>query len=506
MKQGYSDSNSWRFIGAFVLCMVLALVGYSLFFRYKVMRDPTVVPLSYKQLLIEKVEGPRILIESGSNGLHAFDPELVEELTGYPTVILADHAGASLHDKIDRLYKFTVPGDIIVLPLEWNYYHAPDLSENHLRSLFDRGRGYFYSLPWWKQWLRAYSTPLAMVAAELFVETESRRPDYFSELDRLRYFRDHNFMKAPNGEAVISADVERLPVDSDCDGYIIPEFATGPISFTGEFKDALERLAELQDVKNVKVILTAPIVVGEDCYQNYGASLEPMVEKTRALCEELGLPHQLDFRRYAMPVEYLLDTHFHVSEEGSEVVTPLFIGDLVEAGLIQPHTLVPGQSVREQMPEIFSNLKLDLLAARMPRWHGNPTAVVDGDDRAHFFFDDAEWYEEESWGRWAKKAVVNVIFAPDSNFSYDGIYINANYFNGSQRTKVYLNDHLVAEQDFTKDHLIELEQPLKAYLDDRGLILMKFGSTDLTSPAEVDGSKDVRKLKFGLHSLQLMKH
>ena len=447
---------------------------------------------------------PRILVESGSNGLHAFDPEMVESLTGYPTLILADHAGASLHDKIDRLYKYAEKGDVILLPLEWNYYHAPDLSENHLKSMFDRGRGYYYSLPWWKQWLRAYSTPLAMVAAELMVEEDLRSSDYFSELERLRYFHDHNFLKAPNGEAVVGENVVKLPKDSDCDGYIIPEFAQGPIPFTNNFRDALKELSRLQRRKGVTVILTAPVVVGADCYQRYGENLDQMVEETAKLCDKLGISHQLEFRRYAMPAEYLLDTHFHVTRDGSEVVTPLVIGDLVDAGWLRPKSLPESQRVAAQIPGILEELKLDLLANRMSRWRGNPTAVVDGDDRGQFFFDDGAWYPEEEWGRWAQGAVAKLIFAPDQHFQYDGIYVNANYFNGSQKTRVYLNDQLVAEQDFTENHTIELTKGMRDYLGDRQLAVLSFESTDLASPQQLDGSSDVRRLKFGLHSLELI--
>ena len=502
MKAEINSQNSWKFVASFGCCLLMLVSGYGLWFRYQVMRDPTVVPVSYKQMLLAQIPGPRLLIESGSNGLHAFDPALVESLTGYPTLILADHAGASLHDKVERLWRYAVSGDIILLPLEWNYYHSPDLSQNHLRSMLDLGRGYFYSLSLWQRWKRAFETPLGVVVPELTKAAEARDTDYFEELQRLQFFHDHHFLKAPNGEAVIGEETRLLAKDSDCDAYILPEFSQGPISSTREFRRELRSLAKLQRARGVKVILTAPVVVGIDCYAHYGDALEPMVRETERLCNRLGLDHLLDFRRYALPATYLLDTHFHINREGSEVLTPLMIGDLVEAGSIKPKKLLPGQTVAAQIPAILKAQHLHLFSEKMPLWKGNPTALVDGDDRGQFYFGE-DWYEEENWGRWARGKVASILVRPDPHFQYTGIYVNATYFNGTQKTRVYLNDQLIAEQDFTENHLIKLEKPLAEYLGANPLAIFRFESTDLMIPRTLDGSNDDRALKFGLHSLEM---
>jgi len=504
MTQHQETQNSTRFAILFALCLCLANLGYAFFFRYAVIRDDTTVPVSFKQLLLEKIQGPRILIDSGSSGLHAFDAKLVESLIGFPTVLLSDHAGASLHDKVERLWKYSKPGDIVILPLEWNYYHAPDLSENHLRSLVDMGRGYFYSLPFDEQLMRAFVTPLSVVADELLKSGDGKTDDYATELKRLQFFHDHHFLKAPNGGIVVSPDKKKLPRDSDCDGYIIPEFAKGPIGFTKEFEASIRSLARLQKKREVQIILTAPVVVGADCYERYGASLQPMVDQTVSLCAKLGIRCLMDFRRYALPVDYLLDTHFHVTAEGSEIATPMIVGDIVAKGWITPKTLIKGTSVEDQIPVIFRDEFFSVIRAKMPFWHGNPTRIVDGDDREQFYFGQ-DWYDEEDWGRWASVEDASIIFRPDPKFEYEGIYVNAQYFNGSQKTKVTLNGHLIAEQDFSEDHLIHLEKPLARYLDGDPMAVLSFGSSNRISPDKLGTGSDIRQLKFGLHSLELIR-
>ena len=496
--------TSRRFLTTLAWVLPVWVLLYALCFRFCIVRDPTVVPVSYKQLLLEHVEGPRILIEGGSNGLHAFDPHLVEQLTGYPTLILSDHAGASLSDKVQRLRRYAHPGDIVLLPLEWNYYHAPDLNENHLRSLMDRGRSYYYSLPLWQQLRRAFAMPLSVVASEGIHAVKQQSETYADEMQRLQLFENHWVQRAPNGQAVLGPNLERLPEDSDCDGYILPEFEGGPIPFTQAFEGSLRQLARLQREKGLTVVLLPPVVVGANCYERNGAHLEVMLEQVRRLCVELELRHLFDFHRYAMPSEFLLDTHFHVTAEGSEVVTPLVMGDLVEAGWIVPRPRNEAHRVVDQIPRILESLRMDLLRRKLPLWQGNPTTVVDGGIREQFYFGD-DWHDPEPWGRWVRVSPARVIVRPDPELEYKGVYLNAQYFNGSQQTRVWLNGHRIAEQDFTQNHRIELEKPLHEFLDGEPLAVFTFESSEAVSPFQIEGSSDKRQLKFGLHSLELLR-
>lgn len=496
--------KSQHFLRTLAWALPLSVVLYALCFRFWIVRDPTVIPVSYKQLLLEHVEGPRILIEGGSNGLHAFDPGLVEQLTGYPTLILSDHAGASLSDKVQRLRRYAHPGDIVLLPLEWNYYHAPDLNENHLRSLMDRGRSYYYSLPFWKQLWRAYAMPLSVVASEGIHAVKQQSESYADEMQRLQLFENHWVQRAPNGQAVLGPNLERLPDNSDCDGYILPEFEGGPIPITHAFGRSLRELARLQRERKLTVVLLPPVVVGANCYERNGAHLEVMLEEVRELCVDLGLRHLFDVHRYAMPSEFLLDTHFHVTPEGSEVVTPLVIGDLVEAGWIVPRPGDETHRVSDQISQILEMLRMDLLRRKLPLWQGNPTTVVDGQIREQFYFGD-DWHDPEPWGRWARVPKARVIVRPDPELEYTGIYVNAQYFNGSQQTRVWLNGHLIAEQDFTHNHRIVFDRPLHKILDGEPLAVFAFESSGAVSPSQIERSDDKRQLKFGLHSLELLR-
>lgn len=494
--------KSRQFIFGFGICFVVAMITYSLFFQLRVVKNQSVVPASYKQFLLEEIEGARIIIDGGSNGLHAFDARLMEELTGHPVLILSDHAGASLHDKIERLCKSAREGDVVILSLEWNYYHVSDLSDVHLRTSLKRGNYYFHSLPWWQQWKRAFKTPPTMVIQKLMAPSEVREDSYVDELNRLQFYYDHNLSKAPNGEAVVPDVLEMRDKKSICDDYILPEFAHGTVPLSKDFVKSIRMLKKLKK-RGIEVVIIPPLVIGFDCYERYGHELDEMLRKAYRLFDREGLNYFSDYRSSAFPAEYMLDTHFHIIEAGRAIYTPTLLGKLISKGWLKPHADEEISGVSDQIPDLLKQAKLKLMAQKMPIWRGNPTEITLGDDRQCFYF-WSHWYEEETWGRWASGEVAELIFRPDPKYSYSGIYINAQYFNGSQKTRIFINDQLVTEQDLTLDHLVVLDESLKKWMHGSSIVRLRFESSELASPAIIGGVDDPRLLKFGLHSLELI--
>lgn len=496
------DRKSKQFLGVFISAIVLLVVSYSCFFRYGVVKQRNVVPQTYKQFLLENVEGPRIIIDSGSNGLHSIEGELFESLTGYPTIILSDHAGASLQDKLKRLLRYAKPGDRVILPLEWNYYYYEDLGEVHLRTSLNEVSNYYWSLPLLDQFSRAFKTPFRMVAQRLYASESRGIEDWKSEIDRLQFYYNHNFKNDPYGGVILNNDVLLNPAKSICDDYVIPELAQRK-SISKDFKASLRILQKLRR-KNIDLILIPPVVVGNDCYEKYANHLDELLVEAHHAFDRSELSYIADYQKYAFEGRYIQDTHFHINEEARNLYTANLVEDLVACGWLVPQELKPESRVIEQVPPKLLEKRFDVLSEKMNTWRGNPTEVYFGDDRNVFYFGE-DWYPEEmDRGRWALKAISEVVFRPESPAGISGVYLNAYYFNGSQATKVFLNGEYVGSQDFTLEHLLKLPKPLSEYLKGTELIRMRFESSGLISPYEVDGSVDHRKLKFGLHSIELI--
>jgi hypothetical protein len=490
-----------NFVILWPLVLLCTLLGYAWGFRTYLVKEAPVVPASYKDWLLRELPGPRILIDSGSNAFHSINGELMESLTGYPVVLLSDHAGASFHDKCERLIRFTHSGDLCILPLEWSYYVQDDLSNLHLQSSLSEGSHYLHALPLGKQLQRAFQTPWMTSFSRLLDGHWHERDRYADELQRLTFFHDHHWAKDPSGGATDLENLKNPSLAGDCDAYILSPLLKQERALSPDFRHNLRHLATALRKKGVKLILIPPAVAGDNCYLGHSERLEKTLNAAIRFCQSIGVPILSDYRRHAYPTESFLNTHYHIDPKARDHHTPLLVQDLLENGFLSPRESA-APPLKAQVPALLEASRLKLLAAKMPRWKGNPTEITAGNDQGIFFF-GKDWYAEDPMGRWAIGTTAEVNFCPDPKHDYEAIYVNARYYAGTQRTRILLNGELIAEQDLEENHLIRLPRPLSTYLKTTPVVTLSFISSDLISPQQHEASNDHRPLKFGLHSLEL---
>ena len=478
------------------------LVGlYAWLFKTTIVTPDPVVPHSYKHFLLEYVEGPRIIVESGSNGYHSIDGQLMESLTGYPTIILSDYAAASLSDKIERLYTYAHPGDIIIMPLEWGYYISDDLSWLHLRTSIDDTNFYYHSLPLISQLKRAFETPWSIVCNQCYGASWDE-DDFFGQMDRIDNFLKKNLRNAPCGGAGNTEWQRKSAKESNCDDYIFSKFTEARPDLSNDFKDSMGKLSRLQRDKGVRVIIIPPVVVGYDCYQRGGEKLAQLFPQAEEVFKENHLDYLEDYERYVFGGDHFLNTHYHIDEDAREAYTPMILGDLVAADLIQVKDR-SGSSLIEQIPGLVSKMREELFERDMPGWKGNLVSILDGRHQGLFFL-GADWNNEENWGIWAKGEEAEIVFHPGSPGKYYGIRLEGRYFNGSQETAIYINDQLVGRHDFSISPDFYFGKSLRKWMGDSSVVHMRFESSDLKSPLETGAGNDERPLKFGIDTLQLL--
>jgi len=182
------SKNNVKQLSKFMACLVgttaMCLSAYTLTVNSLV--QSSAIPATYKWFLLKEVPGPRIIFESGSNSHHAIDTDAVGEALGITAINIADNGGYAIEDKITRLEIYARPGDIVVLPLEWTFYHREKLTDNYVETLFTDNRDYYQSMPVIKRVQRALSLPPEKVIKEIHKkksrpvrETESPAKDLF---------------------------------------------------------------------------------------------------------------------------------------------------------------------------------------------------------------------------------------------------------------------------------------------------------------------------------------
>jgi len=131
-----------------------------------------------KEYIAEMAKGtPRILILSGSSSLFGINSEIIEQKTGYRTVNLACHGAFPFEYLAEQAQKFSVPGDVIVMPLEFSKYRSETYNDWFTNQIITWRTDYFKNLPYYRKLKFIYSiSPNRVISGILTKLFEGRLP------------------------------------------------------------------------------------------------------------------------------------------------------------------------------------------------------------------------------------------------------------------------------------------------------------------------------------------
>ena len=252
-------------LGRFCLSMfavgALSLGGYALLVDTRVQASE--IPGTYKWFLLKTTPGPRIIFESGSNSHHALDTDAIGKAMGMTAINIADNAGYALEDKVTRLETYTRPGDIVVLPLEWSFYHREKLTDNYVETLFNSNRDYYRSMPAHKRLQRALSLPPSKVAAEFF--RPKSETAYAQESPAKDLFLSALTQSSGHLSQAKSRGPEEGVAEQSCDEYALGDAAARKrLMVARNIAPALNRLQALK-ARGVAVHFAWPVLAGDGC-------------------------------------------------------------------------------------------------------------------------------------------------------------------------------------------------------------------------------------------------
>ncbi|SUX27932.1 Uncharacterised protein [Cedecea davisae] len=76
----------------------------------------------FKGMVSDGISTKKIMVVSGSNSLFSIDSDIISNKTRMPVVNLATHAGLDINYHAFIIKKYMKPGDVVVMPLEYEYY------------------------------------------------------------------------------------------------------------------------------------------------------------------------------------------------------------------------------------------------------------------------------------------------------------------------------------------------------------------------------------------------
>ena len=460
----------------------------------------TKVPASYKWFLLKDVPGPRIIIESGSNSYHAIDTDALGAALGMTAINIADNGGYALEDKVTRLETYARPGDVVVLPLEWTFYHREKLTDNYVDTLFTSNRDYYRTMPTLKRVKRALSLPPEKIIEQISkkkgqaaLETESPAQSLF--ISALTQSTGHQSRRHSTGPGLGAAE-------QSCDDYVLGKAAQRKnLTLGANIKPALNRLKALK-ARGVDIHFAWPVLAGDDCLSDpaYVTGFRVQIEHAvnKAGFEFLGTPGQ---SLYGQDVQD--DSPYHITTAGTDIHTVQMIGFLKAQGYgTSADPLDIKTFARHRLFELELAQATPITQPVLPI--GQTIAMDNSDLRRHVDF-TAGWWAFEPYGRWMRdnRAMLRVTL-PEDTSENSVLKIQGITKSGQlERVNVSVNGQLVKSAMFGES--APLLVPVARL--PRGIALSIFLSLPDAgipqSPLERGENEDARSMTLHLQNIEL---
>lgn len=130
----------------------------------------------FKESIANKLPSPRIMIVSGSNGLYGISARMIEDTTGVPTVNFATQVQVSLDYLLEKAKQNARPGDVLILPLEYEFYFRKDeTTEVFSDYVLGGDPAYFQKLPRRDKFWIIASASFVDICRRIFLGAENLR-------------------------------------------------------------------------------------------------------------------------------------------------------------------------------------------------------------------------------------------------------------------------------------------------------------------------------------------
>lgn len=123
-----------------------------------------------KTHLAKKITSPKLIVISGSNALYGINSELISKKIHRPVVNMGIHAGLPLDWLFTLAETVAKPGDILILPLEWEYYMNSFVFPSSwvFRQVAAWDIDYFYSLNLIRKLIFIFSEPMPDLMTNIY--------------------------------------------------------------------------------------------------------------------------------------------------------------------------------------------------------------------------------------------------------------------------------------------------------------------------------------------------
>ncbi|WP_417490760.1 hypothetical protein [Maricaulis sp.] len=290
------------------LALIAATVGLVLFLSGRMVGGDgawTSWSLDRKEEAAAQIDRPKLFFISGSSGNFGYSAEQLSDALGVDVVNLASHAGLSVPYFAYLATRNAEPGDVVVLPLEYEAYSRLELTPHTTVVDFERGLDFFGFLAPREQveYLRAFPVrELLSVAGQFLAGEQFTVPDTNYWRYGVNTYGDLD-LPGPSRAGVRKAlgsareaDDERL--------FLAPPAAR-----------YLTALRDDLNSRGVQLIFTQPPL------HEFATLSRGAIRNLASQLEEQGLEYHFLFNDNRVPADMMLDSRYHTAASGRRVAT-----------------------------------------------------------------------------------------------------------------------------------------------------------------------------------------
>lgn len=421
---------------------------------------------------LEEVSTPRIIIISGSNSMFGINNKTLEELTGCPVINMATHAGLPLEYLMFEANKHIRKGDIVVLPLEYNYYWREPNEKWQIDNLFAWGKDFLRNAHWGEKISYIWRVPTSFFINEVtkphLSKNEKALTDNWCKFlnypySRIRFsqFGVYGLGRMKSDGTVVSGNQNLFTKDIDY-----------RLDYRSENLEKIAYYKKMVEGKGATFVLTYPVMMDNSLFKTRSPQIQEQLKRFIEALRYHGLFLSCSFESAVFSRKDMHDSEYHLTSQGADIRTRR-----LGACLCERYNL---QGTKKEILDYYLELKNGFHSA-------------------------------ENWGVWSKgkEAVIKLILG--HKMMLGNLIMNfdvmafVNEKNPDMKVTIYANNHYLAEWSFqygSKNPLTRLEVPF-SWLKNGRFLEMKFKVDNPASPQSLGLGNDARILGVGFKSVDI---
>jgi hypothetical protein len=274
----------------------------------------------------DEIKSPKVIIIAGSNALFGVNSGIIEAAVGYPVVNLSAHAELSIGFLYEKIKAHMGEGDIVVMPLEGNYYIRNKLSASFVNNMLAWGwDDYLSRLNMWDLMKFIVSVPKERIYRGLLKQNGTNpvipQKKVAASLNKLletkgAKFRGYSFKSLNHYGDLVSGE---KPTESLLKLYRKGLYYMHDGKICNRFTSAYGKITRLVREKHGRLILTWPVTVRNRVFDLSRHKYQRKLGKRRRQLAEKSIKIHGNPALFNFDVRFFFDTKSHLNRYGARI-------------------------------------------------------------------------------------------------------------------------------------------------------------------------------------------